>query len=387
MSRTCISTRRPLLLAPAASPQLASRRSPSSTLGRSPFRPPELRVAVHCRLLSRDRRSRGAGRRFLGSRCAETALSSTTISCSGACCARRTLRPRTPSGAPVRRVNADGEALHLSQSTAVGSDAPRASKVPRSCVAEGTNEYLMWGCTLQVDNAQRIPWPRCPVPLPSMSNQLGPPDLGKSDYVERNTAFWEQLAPMHIAAGREAWAPTSCAGAFGQCPSPSSGSSTTPPRVRTRSSSGVARQRFLRGSRGEDATVRSRHLSRPAPHRADASMRLRREPPARVRNAEQVAYDHDSFDLAVSEYGEPLVRLAQMVARGESAPSARAQAHLRHERHASRHVHTDRWRAGRRSARPRLLLAQSLRVESRRRRGVPPDTWRLSGCRIQRDSL
>ena len=114
-------------------------------------------------------------------------------------------------------------------------------------------------------------------------------------------------APLHGHRAQGLDGAPSCAGGSGASPSPSSGFCRASRREPTSSSSGAAPHRSRRGSPApasgrSPSTSRARSsTSRPACRRSSGSSF-----PLIHANAEDVPYESESFDLAVSEYGASL---------------------------------------------------------------------------------
>jgi SAM-dependent methyltransferase len=127
------------------------------------------------------------------------------------------------------------------------------------------------------------------------------------DYIERNREAWEDLAPSHIAEGRKEWETDELRwGVWGKAESElglldgfGSGEDAIELGCGTASVSAWLARRGLRPV-GVD-------FARGQIHNAgilqnDFNLRF----PLVCTNAEQIAYDNDCFDLAVSEYGVSL---------------------------------------------------------------------------------
>lgn len=127
------------------------------------------------------------------------------------------------------------------------------------------------------------------------------------DYIERNKAIWEQLASRYVAAGRKAWETDELRwGLWGKPESElrlldgfGSGEDAIELGCGTAAiSSWLAR----RGMRPVAVDFASAQLHNAETFQRDFNLTF----PLICSNAEQVAYENDSFDLAVSEYGASL---------------------------------------------------------------------------------
>ncbi len=127
------------------------------------------------------------------------------------------------------------------------------------------------------------------------------------DYVERNRAAWEQLASVHIAAGRKAWEENELRwGLWGKPESElrlldgfRSGEDAIELGCGTAAiSAWLAR----RGLRPVAVDIAQAQIHNAETLQRDFNLRF----PLIRTNAEQVAFDNESFDLAVSEYGASL---------------------------------------------------------------------------------
>jgi SAM-dependent methyltransferase len=127
------------------------------------------------------------------------------------------------------------------------------------------------------------------------------------DYVERNKALWEQLASAHIVAGRKAWEADELQwGLWGKRESDlrllegfGSGEDAIELGCGTAAiSSWLAR----RGLRPVGVDIARAQLHTADVLQSEFNVRF----PLIRANAEQIAFENDSFDLAVSEYGASL---------------------------------------------------------------------------------
>lgn len=136
------------------------------------------------------------------------------------------------------------------------------------------------------------------------------PDLSVAaevDYVERNRSVWEQLAPAYIVAGRKAWETDELRwGLWGKRESElrilegfGSGEDAIELGCGTAAISAWLARRGLRPV-GVDISPAQIHNAAELQHEFNLRFPLIRA------DAEQVAFENDSFDLAVSEYGASL---------------------------------------------------------------------------------
>jgi SAM-dependent methyltransferase len=127
------------------------------------------------------------------------------------------------------------------------------------------------------------------------------------DYVERNKALWEQLASAHIAAGRKAWETDELRwGLWAKRESEllllegfGKGEDAIELGCGTAAISAWLARRGLRPV-GVDIARAQLHNAEVLQNALNVRFPLIRA------NAEQIAFDNDSFDLAVSEYGASL---------------------------------------------------------------------------------
>jgi SAM-dependent methyltransferase len=136
------------------------------------------------------------------------------------------------------------------------------------------------------------------------------PDLSVTeeiDYVERNKAVWEQLAPAYIVAGRKAWQTEELRwGLWGKRESElgilegfDSGEDAIELGC---GSAAISAWLARRGLRPVGVDIARAQLHNAEVLQNEFNLRF----PLIRANAEQVAFENDSFDLAVSEYGASL---------------------------------------------------------------------------------
>ena len=138
-------------------------------------------------------------------------------------------------------------------------------------------------------------------------DDFGVPGVAEADYIERNKAAWEALASVQIAAGRKAWeADELCWGLWGKPESElrlldgfGSGEDAIELGCGTAAiSAWLAR----RGLRPVAVDIARAQINNAEALQRDFHVRF----PLIRTNAEQVDFDKESFDLAVSEYGASL---------------------------------------------------------------------------------
>ncbi len=133
------------------------------------------------------------------------------------------------------------------------------------------------------------------------------PSESELDYIERNRAAWERWAPTHLAAGRIAWQSDELSWGLWD---------TKESELRLLDGFGTGEDAIELGSGTAAISASLARLGvRPvavdiAQGQLNAAETFQREfgpmfPLVRA-NAEQVPFDHESFDLAVSEYGASL---------------------------------------------------------------------------------
>lgn len=144
----------------------------------------------------------------------------------------------------------------------------------------------------------------------SSTARVGESDLvaePKYDYIERNREAWERLAPSYIAEGRKEWETDELRwGLWGKAESELnllngfvSGEDAVELGCGTAAISGWLARRGLHPV-GVDIARSQIHNAQILQN--DFNIRF----PLVCANAEQIAFDNDSFDLAVSEYGASL---------------------------------------------------------------------------------
>ena len=147
-----------------------------------------------------------------------------------------------------------------------------------------------------------------PIPAPGSSERSSlieaVPHLPgiESDYIERNRAAWERWAPGHVAAGRRAWKADELRWGLWRTPE-------SELHLLEGSTSGEEMWSTWIGTAAISACA-SRSL-RPVADFAQAQLQTARSLqeefnmpfPLICTNAEQLQFDGDSFDLAISEYG------------------------------------------------------------------------------------
>jgi SAM-dependent methyltransferase len=127
------------------------------------------------------------------------------------------------------------------------------------------------------------------------------------DYVERNRAFWDRLAPMHITAGRKAWGADELR--WGLWGTPESdlqllvGLEAGEDAIELGcGTAAISAWLARRGMRPVAVDVSQAQLRNAENLQLDFDLRF----PLICANAEEIAFDDESFDLAVSEYGASL---------------------------------------------------------------------------------
>jgi SAM-dependent methyltransferase len=133
---------------------------------------------------------------------------------------------------------------------------------------------------------------------------LAAPTEPALDYIERNRAAWERWAPAHIAAGRKAWRASELSWGLWDTSESELG-------LLEGFESGEDAIELGSGTAAISASLVRRGLHPVAVDIARAQLRSAEtfqhefglRFPLVPANAEQVPFDHDSFDLAISEYG------------------------------------------------------------------------------------
>jgi SAM-dependent methyltransferase len=136
---------------------------------------------------------------------------------------------------------------------------------------------------------------------------LEPLDAGPPDYLERNRSLWEELAPMCANAGRNAWAADELR--WGLWATPESelclldGSAPGEDAIELGcGAAAICSWLARRGMRPVGVDISQSQLRNAEALQREFDVQF----PLVCTNAERVAFDRDSFDLAVSEYGASL---------------------------------------------------------------------------------
>ena len=129
----------------------------------------------------------------------------------------------------------------------------------------------------------------------------------EDEYVERNRALWEQLAPMHIAAGRKAWNSDELRWGLWGMPESElrllSGFESGEDAIELGCGTAAISSWLARlGMRPVGVDISRAQLRNAEALQDDFRLRF----PLICANAENVAFDNESFDLVVSEYGASL---------------------------------------------------------------------------------
>lgn len=129
----------------------------------------------------------------------------------------------------------------------------------------------------------------------------------QTDYLERNKAAWEELAALHVAAGRRAWQADDLQWGLWSTPESELGllSGFSHGEDAIELGCGTAAISYWlarRGLRPVGVDITRAQIRNAEALQSEFDLRF----PLICTNAEQIAFESESFDLAVSEYGTSL---------------------------------------------------------------------------------